>query len=412
MAEINQRIALRLLRLCGGAGLLTHYCRTVETPLIVEYLKRADADMLETFKHVVGMTPGQPLAEHQLIRIGLPLTKGGYGLRASAPHAKLAFYASLHQSVRELEKQPGAIRKEYLEALNSKRMELRLALSQELQLQGDWDSTPEHLQTKLSEHVDTLATKKWDLLVDELPVPEALTLRTLFKVPAAEPVAASWLDCSKTNARLRSGWNQDWDKFYFGMAVRFTLGIELFTIETRCRHCNAPLGGGTHLLHAKHGPHTKGRTEAVLALLEDWIERFLGRLVRREARSDPKSNKREGDIAFTTLPDMPRGTIFLDHCCVSILTPTNEASALAHAESLLNGIQPPRSITSSREDDKIKKYVPTHEKLPRTRKRSDATALLYRPIELRPGHFFIPVSSALFGGLGPIFSAFPYLLGS
>ena len=107
---------------------------------------------------------------------------------------------------------------------------------------------------------------------------------------------------------------------------------------------------------------------------------------------------------------MPRGTIYLDHCCVSILTPTNEASALAHAESLLNGIQPPRSLTSSREDDKAKKYVPTHEKSPHTRTKKEATALLYNPIELRKGHFFIPVSSALFGGLGPIFYAFVYLL--
>jgi hypothetical protein len=163
-------------------------------------------------------------------------------------------------------------------------------------------------------------------------------------------------------------------------------------------------------VHAKHGIHTKGRTEAILNLLEDWIERFLGRRVQREAGSNPKCNKREGDIAFSTTLEMPSGTIYLDHTCVSILTRPNEKSALEHAENLLNEIAPSRSLTSRREEEKIKKYVPGYRPSTTPKTMKQATDILYNPIALRKGHYFIGVASALFGGLGPVFSALIFFL--
>lgn len=69
-----------------------------------------------------------------------------------------------------------------------------------------------------------------------------------------------------------------------------------------------------------------------------------------------------------------------------------------------------RSLTSKREEEKIKKYVPKYHTSTTPKTMKQATDILYNPIALRKGHYFIGLASALFGGLGPMFSAFIFYL--
>lgn len=374
------------------------------------FLKRDDAEILATFKEIVLMAPEYELDKHQLIRIGLPMGKGGYGLRPSTKHAKLAYYASLHESIKGLEQQPGAIEPQHLDALISKCSGLRKAIEQELKLDGEWDSDTAHLQRKLSEKFDELQLTKWKRLIDRLPFEEAKRHRTLCLGSAAEPDAALWLDCGR--GRARSNWNREWDSHWFGMAVQFTLGVNLFRTFDRCVVCRQDAAYGDHYLHALHGKFTQGRTQAVLKLLSGWIKRFFGVPVRREDRGNKDLQRREGDISFATVMKMPDGRLFIDHTCRSDLA--HQDATLKYAEAKLMKAGGPHSLASDAEEAKMANYVPGYKKRQNPLSVEQAATELFNPCKI--GRFdgvncyFYGISSSLFGGLGPRFKALIELL--
>ena len=137
-------------------------------------------------------------------------------------------------------------------ALTSKCTGLRKAVSEEFKLEGDWDANVTHLQKQLADKFDARQRERWKRLIDKLPFEEAKRHRTLFLGPAAEPDAALWLDCGPSRAKLRSQWNRDWDNHLFGMAVQFTLGVNLFRTFDKCVVCGEEAPFGDHYLHATH----------------------------------------------------------------------------------------------------------------------------------------------------------------
>jgi len=408
LASENARVAFELLRLCGGASLLVHCCRNIETSLVADFLQKADNNILRTFRTILGVPVDFKFEQHELIQITSSIGRGGCGLRSSRAHADLAFYTSLLHSLRTL-RATGALSEKLLEALDSQCGELRHAIQERLKLTTvDWDKNTVHLQKQLSAQFEILERERFKSLTEKLSEKERL--QVLFLTPAASPEANLWLTAKRSRACHRSYWDNLWDSLYFGMGIRYYLGMNMFKFMDRCLDCKGavPLKQGLHLLTHKHGGHVHERTRQVTHYLGFLIKRFFGVPVRFETGADPASQKRPGDLCFRIPTDFGAlGYLLMDHTCTSILSHPERALRYAEASLAKPKRVGPLSVSDHAERKKwthngiswqTNDFAPLNDRVVASRLLN-----LSSPIGKQGGAncYFWPLGSSFFGEIGP-----------
>ena len=180
-----------------------------------------------------------------------------------------------------------------------------------------------------------------------------------------------------------------------------------------------------------HGGYLHARTRDVVQFLGSVLTRFFGRSVRFEVGTDDHTHqkaswktkrranrKRQVDVAFLTTDEFKKWAIYLvDHTCPSILTKPDKA--IKYAEAVLENRVGPLSVPDDAERKKFKDNgiswgvndrAPLSDRTVRNR-----LVNLPSPVIGKRGAidcYFWPISSALFGGIGPHFRAILTMLAS
>jgi hypothetical protein len=399
LAPFHQRAAFQLLRQCAGPGLLTHASRTIPTPMIKSFLRIADNDTIQTLKPIAGLHRKSQFDEAQLIRISTSFSKGGYGLRSNLDHAEFAYYTSLRHSIQALSLD-NALSPEYLLAMNQSCDLLEQKIRLQLKLKADWVPLQQQkLQNYLSAKYEDLERERFEVEVEKLGEVRGKRFLALFLTAAVTPEAQSWLYAKRSEAVDSRLWRKEWNTVYFGLALQFGLGMDLFATTPNCPACNSPIEMGDHLLHAKHRGYTHGRTGWIVELFIGWCTRFLGQAADREQHA--KSKDREGDFTFRMDQGAEVGILFVDQTIRSTLAHLDEAINFARCK--LAGLSA-ISVPERAERNKYQRrdcvwFGPQPITAP------EIAAKFHKPPQLAfhagEASCFWPIATAAFGGLGP-----------
>jgi ubiquitin len=266
----DPQVAYTLLKNCTGFCKLVYALRT--TPASAETDKVAaafDEDILRTFDAFFG-----PVRESSLRQVHRPTRIGGMGLRSSATHHPVAYFASM-TTCGELD---GWVPGEDAAFLESRRHILNVL--------GEPDSwLDSKTQREISWAIEDKALLR-DL--DEIPLFEAARVRA-----QSGPHAADWL-----TVLPNPEWGYAFTPLEFVTLVRWWLGERVYPIGSSCRHCGSANDlGGYHALTCRCWGGRIYRHHALANVLTSYL------------RAAHHGAQREKGVDGVTRP----GDVFLPH---------------------------------------------------------------------------------------------------